>query len=128
MGAPDLADRLRNHAYSYPDRRQRRRYILIVGLLLVPLGIIGYIDDTNVINRDTDFATFIRSLGSVMGSRGITTGDALQEVDKKSLPHLEPFIDSVSSRQNLGLDETGSWRKFIGETGSYLVYKYEHLP
>ena len=100
---------------------------LIVGLLLVPLGIIGCSDDTNVINRDTDFATFIRSLGSVMGSRGITTGDALQEVDKKSLPHLEPFIDSVSSRQNLGLDETGSWRKFIGETGSYLVYKYMNI-
>ena len=95
---------------------------LLVGLLLMPLGIIGYIDDANVINRDTDFSTFIRSLGSVMGGKGITTGDALQEVDKKSLPYLEPFIDSVSSKLNLGLDEAASWRKFIGETGSYLIY------
>jgi len=70
---------------------------LLVGLLLMPLGIIGYIDDANIINRDNDFATFIRGLGSIMGGKGITTTDALQEVDRKSLPHLEPFIDSVAS-------------------------------
>ena len=100
---------------------------LLAGLLLMPLGVIGYIDDANVVNRDNDFATFIRSLGSVMGGKGITTGDALQEVDRKSLPYLEPFIDSVSSKLNLGLDEAGSWTKFIGETGSYLIYKYMNI-
>jgi flagellar protein FlaJ len=100
---------------------------LLVGLLLMPLGIIGYIDDVNVINRDNDFATFIRSLGSVMEGKGITTADALQEVDRKSLPYLEPFIDSVALKLNLGLDEAGSWRKFIGETGSYLIYKYMNI-
>ncbi|BBL67896.1 archaellar assembly protein FlaJ [Methanoculleus chikugoensis] len=100
---------------------------LLVGLLLMPLGVIGYIDDTNVVNRDNDFATFIRGLGSIMGGKGITTGDALQEVDRKSLFHLEPFINSVSSKLNLGLDEAGSWKKFIGETGSYLIYKYMNI-
>ncbi len=100
---------------------------LLAGLLLMPLGVIGYIDDANVVNRDTDFSTFIRSLGSIMGGKGITTGDALQEVDRKSLVHLEPFINSVSSKLNLGLDEAGSWRKFIGETGSYLIYKYMNI-
>jgi flagellar protein FlaJ len=100
---------------------------LLAGLLLMPLGVIGYIDDANVINRDADFATFIRSLGSVMGGKGITTGDALQEIDRKSLVHLEPFINAVSSKLNLGLDEAGSWQKFIGETGSYLVYKYMNI-
>ncbi|MCM2466816.1 archaellar assembly protein FlaJ [Methanoculleus oceani] len=100
---------------------------LLVGLLLMPLGVIGYIDDANVINRDNDFSTFIRSLGSIMGGKGITTGDALQEVDRRSLIHLEPFINSVSSKLNLGLDEAGSWRKFIGESGSYLIYKYMNI-
>jgi flagellar protein FlaJ len=100
---------------------------LLAGLLLMPLGVIGYIDDANVINRDADFATFIRGLGSIMGGKGITTGDALQEVDRKSLIYLEPFIDSVSSKLNLGLDEAGSWKKFIGETGSYLIYKYMNI-
>ena len=100
---------------------------LLVGLLLMPLGVIGYIDDANVINRDNDFATFIRGLGSIMGGKGITTGDALREVDRKSLFHLEPFINSVSLKLNLGLDEAGSWKKFIGETGSYLIYKYMNI-
>jgi flagellar protein FlaJ len=100
---------------------------MLAGLLLMPLGVIGYIDDANVINRDNDFSTFIRNLGSVMGGKGITTTDALQEVDKKSLLHLEPFVNSVSSKLNLGLDEAGSWKKFIGETGSYLIYKYMNI-
>ncbi|NLA38946.1 MAG: archaellar assembly protein FlaJ [Methanomicrobiales archaeon] len=100
---------------------------LLFGLLLMPLGIIGYIDDANIVNRDEDFATFIRSLGSIMGGKGITTGDALHEVDRKSLIHLDPFIASVSTKLNLGLDEAGSWRRFIGETGSYLIYKYMNI-
>ncbi len=81
---------------------------LLVGLLIMPLGIIGYIDDDNVVNRDEDFSTFIRSLGSVMGGKGITTADALQEIDKKSLSNLEPFINSVTSKLNLGIDEGGA--------------------
>jgi len=100
---------------------------LLAGLMLMPLGIIGYIDDANIVNRDNDFATFIRSLGAIMGGKGITTGDALREVDRKSLIHLDPFIASVSTKLNLGLDEAGSWTKFIGETGSYLIYKYMHI-
>ena len=100
---------------------------LLAGLLLMPLGVIGYIDDANVVRRDEDFATFIRGLGSIMGGKAITVGDALREVDKKSLVYLVPFINSVSSKINLGLDEARSWKKFIGETGSYLIYKYMNI-
>ncbi|KUG19148.1 flagella-related protein [hydrocarbon metagenome] len=100
---------------------------LLVGLLLMPLGIIGYIDDANVTNRDADFSVFIRSLGSVMGGKGITTGDALKEVDKRSLVHLEPLINSVYSKMNLGLDEASSWRRFIEDSGSNLIYKYMNI-
>lgn len=44
-------------------------YILI-GVLMAPLGIIGFIDDSNITMRDNDFSTFIRSLGAVMGGAG----------------------------------------------------------
>jgi flagellar protein FlaJ len=100
---------------------------LLAGVLLAPLGLIGYIDDANIIKRDRDFSTFIRSLGAVMGGKGITTIYAMAEVDRESLPYLKPHIDSVYSKLNLGLNEILSWERFVGETGSNLIYKYMNI-
>jgi archaeal flagellar protein FlaJ len=100
---------------------------LLTGILLAPLGILGFIDDTNIMNRDRDFCTFIRGLGAIMGGKGISTVYALAEVDRKSLIHLEPLINSVYSKLNLGLNEQKSWERFIGESGSNLIYKYTNI-
>jgi flagellar protein FlaJ len=100
---------------------------LLAGVLLAPLGLIGFIDDVNIVKRDHDFSTFIRGLGAVMGGKGITTIHAMAEVDRESLPHLKPHIDAVYSKLNLGLNEQLSWERFIGETGSNLVYKYMNI-
>ena len=101
--------------------------MLIIGFMLLPLGIIGYLDDSNIIKRDEDFTSFVRSLGAVMGGKGITIGHALAEIDSKSLVQLEPLVNSVYSKLNLGLDEKQSWEKFIGESGSNLIYKYLNI-
>jgi archaeal flagellar protein FlaJ len=100
---------------------------LLVGILLAPLGIIGFIDDSNITMRDNDFSVFIRSLGSVMGGQGTTAVYALGAIDKKSLTVLEPLVDSVYSKMNLGLDDKQTWDKFIGESGSNLIYKYLNI-
>lgn len=101
--------------------------MLITGLLLFPLGIIGYLDDANIINRDSDFTVFIRSLGSVMGGKGVTLTHALTEIDKKSLTTLEPLVNGVYSKLNLGLDDHLTWERFIGESGSNLISKYLNI-
>ncbi len=101
--------------------------MLLIGLMLLPLGIIGYLDDSNIIQRDADFTSFIRSMGAVMGGKGTTMGHALAEIDRKSLVVLEPLINAVYSKLNLGLDEDLSWEKFIGESGSNLIYKYLNI-
>jgi archaeal flagellar protein FlaJ len=101
-------------------------YILI-GVLMAPLGIIGFIDDSNITLRDNDFSVFIRSLGSVMGGQGTTAVYALATIDKKSLTALEPLVNSVYSKMNLGLDDKQVWNKFIGESGSNLIYKYLNI-
>jgi archaeal flagellar protein FlaJ len=101
--------------------------MLLVGFMLLPLGIIGYLDDSNIIKRDQDFTSFVRSLGAVMGGKGITIGHALGEIDRKSLVQLEPLVNGVYSKLNLGLDEKQSWEKFIGESGSNLIYKYLNI-
>jgi archaeal flagellar protein FlaJ len=100
---------------------------VLVGILMAPMGIIGFIDDANITVRDSDFSTFIRSLGAVMGGQGMTAVYALATIDKKSLVALEPLVNSVYSKMNLGLDDKQVWNKFIGESGSNLIYKYLNI-
>jgi len=100
---------------------------VLVGVLMAPMGIIGFIDDANITMRDGDFSTFIRSLGAVMGGQGMTAVYALATIDKKSLVALEPLVNSVYSKMNLGLDDKQVWDKFIGESGSNLIYKYLNI-
>ncbi|HUW86290.1 MAG TPA: archaellar assembly protein FlaJ [Methanoregula sp.] len=100
---------------------------LLAGILMAPLGIIGFIDDSNIALRDNDFSTFIRSLGAIMGGQGTTAVHALATIDKKSLTALEPLVNSVYSQMNLGLDNKQIWDKFIGESGSNLIYKYLNI-
>jgi flagellar protein FlaJ len=100
---------------------------LLVGILMAPLGIIGYIDDANITLRDADFSTFISSLGAIMGGQGTTAVHALGTIDRKSLPAIEHLVDSVYSKMNLGLDNKQIWDKFIGESGSNLIYKYLNI-
>ncbi len=100
---------------------------ILAGVLMAPLGIIGYIDDHNITLRDNDFSVFIRSFGAVMGGQGTTAVYALGRIDRKSLSALEPLINSVYSKLNLGLDEKQCWDKFIGEAGSNLIYKYLNI-
>jgi flagellar protein FlaJ len=100
---------------------------MLVGILMAPLGIIGFIDDSNITLRDNDFSTFIRSLGAIMGGQGTTAVHALATIDKKSLTALEPLVNSVYSQMNLGLDNKQIWDKFIGDSGSNLIYKYLNI-
>lgn len=100
---------------------------ILVGILMAPMGIIGFIDDSNITIRDSDFSTFIRSLGAVMGGQGTTAVYALNTIDKKSLVSLEPLVLSVYSKMNLGLDDKQVWGKFIGESGSNYIYKYLNI-
>ncbi|MFZ0006306.1 archaellar assembly protein FlaJ [Methanoregula sp.] len=100
---------------------------ILIGILMAPLGIIGFIDDHNITLRDNDFSVFIRSFGAVMGGQGTTAIYALGSIDRKSLTALEPLVNSVYSKLNLGLDEKQCWDKFIGEAGSNLIYKYLNI-
>jgi flagellar protein FlaJ len=100
---------------------------LLVGILVAPMGIIGFIDDSNITLRDNDFSTFIRTLGAIMGGQGTTAVHALHTIDKKSITAIEPLVNAVYTQMNLGLDTKQIWEKFIGESGSNLIYKYLNI-
>ena len=98
--------------------------LILVGLLLLPLGVIGYIDDSNVMLRDSEFPTVIRGIGSIQGGKNCTMAVAIEGLNKKSIMYLLPLLNSVYSKLNLGLDEKRTWQRFINESGSFLVHKY----
>ncbi|MDD1660330.1 MAG: archaellar assembly protein FlaJ, partial [Methanomicrobiales archaeon] len=100
---------------------------ILVGVTLAPLGIIGFLDDGLVVARDRDFPTFIRSLGSVMGGKGVPITLAIADIDRKSLDAICPLIDATYSKLNLGLNENKVWERFIGESGSNYIYKYMNI-
>ncbi|WAC04111.1 MAG: archaellar assembly protein FlaJ [Methanoregula sp.] len=100
---------------------------IFVGVLVAPLGIIGFFDDHNITMRDNDFTTFIRTLGAVTGGKATTAVYALRAIDPKSFLALEPLIKSVYSKMNLGLDERQIWDRFVGESGSDLIHKYLNI-
>ncbi|HUK92425.1 MAG TPA: type II secretion system F family protein, partial [Methanomicrobiales archaeon] len=100
---------------------------LLAGILLAPLGILGFLDDNRIVGRDSDFPTFIRTLGSVMGGKGVPMVQGFLEVDRASLPKIRDLVDSIYSKLNLGLDEDQSWSRFIGESGSNNIYKYTNI-
>ena len=98
--------------------------LILVGLLLLPLGIIGYIDDSNITLRDSEFPTMIRGIGSIQGGKSCTMAIAIEGLNKKSIVYLLPLLNGVYSKLNLGLDEKRTWQRFINESGSFLIYKY----
>ena len=100
---------------------------VLIGVLMAPLGIIGFIDDHNITLRDNDFATFIKSFGAVMGGKATTAVFALGAIDHRSFMALEPLLNSVYSKMNLGLDNRQIWDRFVGESGSDLIYKYLNI-
>ncbi|OPY35389.1 MAG: flagellar assembly protein J [Methanoregula sp. PtaU1.Bin051] len=100
---------------------------LMIGIFLAPLGIIGFIDDHNITLRDNDFATFIRSFGSIMGGQSATAVHALGAIDRKSFMALEDLLNSVYSKMNLGLEVRPTWDRFIGESGSNLINMYLNI-
>ena len=74
---------------------------MLVGFLIAPFGIIGLIDDHNITLRDSDFVTFIRNYGAIMGGQATTSAHALGAINRKAFTALEPLINSVYSKMNL---------------------------
>jgi flagellar protein FlaJ len=100
---------------------------ILIGMMVAPLGIIGFVDDGLIVGRDKDFPTVVRSMGSVMGGKGVTVTQALADIDRKSLDAICPLIDAAYSKLNLGLNDTIIWERFIGESGSNYIYKYMNI-
>ncbi|AGK60859.1 Archaeal flagella assembly protein J [Archaeoglobus sulfaticallidus PM70-1] len=96
---------------------------VIAGAMILPLGMLGKIDDRKVSDRDEKFAVFIRNLGSIVSGAGVSVVEALSRIDQKNLGELKDPVNILYKRLAMGLDPKICWDRFIGECGSYIIHK-----
>jgi flagellar protein FlaJ len=98
--------------------------MIIAGVIMIPVGLEAKRDIEKVNKRDESYTTFIRSLGSIISGSGLTVPKALLKIDPKNLGELKDMSQELYKKLASGLDPALCWGRFVGETGSYLIYKF----
>jgi len=92
--------------------------LLIVAAFAFPIGLISQIDDRNVLKRDGEVGSFLRSLGGIAAAIGTTVKDAIGRIDLNSINVLRVPVKHLYTRYLSGIGGKLCWKKFIDETGS----------
>ncbi len=100
---------------------------LLAGLSMFPAGFYAWKDDKRVEKLDSELPTFLRTVGAVASSSGVTLTEALRRVDIRSLGSLEVNVNRLSVRLGAGIPRYECWEKFRQETGSELVNRTTHM-
>ncbi|WP_174590061.1 archaellar assembly protein FlaJ [Methanocella conradii] len=101
--------------------------LIFIGLIIMPMGLIGIKDDRNIFTRDRDFSEFTKMLGTVIGSMGVTVKEGITKVDRKSIKSLEPLVKKLYVQLFMGIDPRLCWMRFVGNSGSELINKFTHI-
>ena len=97
--------------------------LIASALLILPIGVLAFRDDWKLDAYDRDISTFIRAIGGVMSSAGITATDALSRLNRRSLGSLEPPVGRLFVRLKNGISPDLCWVRLAAETGSDLVVR-----
>ena len=100
---------------------------LVIGVSLLPAGFFAWKDDGAVSRLDSEFPTFLRSMGNIAGSTGITLTESLRRLDHKSMGSLEAHIGRLSTRLSAQLPTDVCWVAFRAETGSELINRTSRM-
>lgn len=101
--------------------------MFIAGVCMLPVGIMAKRDLQKVNKRDESYTTFIRSLGAIISGSGLTVPKALIKIDPKNLGELKDINQDLYKTLASGLDPKLCWEKFVGKSGSYLIYKLTNV-
>lgn len=94
---------------------------LVVGIMLLPIGIVSMRLDRKVGRKDDDISTFLRTLGSTASATGTTPLEALSRMELRSMASLEEPAGRLLTKLRARLDPDLSWNEFVAETGSDLI-------
>jgi flagellar protein FlaJ len=101
--------------------------VVLVAVPLTPLLLPGLYmrrRETEVKERDDEFPSFIRALGSVESVKQTSTANVLSTLRKKNFGALTETIDALYKRLRMRIDSRRSWRLFAAESGSNLIQKF----
>ncbi len=100
---------------------------IMVAIPVTPLLLPGWRmrqEEQKVKDRDAEFPSFIRALGTVESVKQTSTGSVLESLRRKDFGALTDNVDALYKRLNMRIDDIRSWRLFAAETGSYLIQKF----
>jgi len=80
-----------------------------------------------VARLDHEIPTFVRSVGEIAGSAGVTLTEAISRIDTRALQSLGRYIDRLYIRLSASLPTPDCWERFRAETGSELVNRSTHM-
>ncbi|MFY1110530.1 MAG: archaellar assembly protein FlaJ [Methanosarcinaceae archaeon] len=95
--------------------------LLAVPLFTLPIGILAMIDDRKIDERDSSFPAFVKTLGTLAGTAGITISSAMENLDRGNVGCLGRGVETLHLGLSMGIKTSLCWEKFVGETGSELI-------
>ncbi|AKB64088.1 archaellar assembly protein FlaJ [Methanosarcina mazei] len=106
----------------------RKEYILLgVPFFTLPIGVLAVADDRKIDERDSSFPAFIKTLGTLAGTTGITIRSAMENLDRETIGCLKPGVEELHKGLSMGFKSRLCWEKFIGETGSELINRSSRI-
>ena len=103
-------------------------YILITAAVFIaPIGVMGLVNDNKINKRDAAFPSFIKTLGSLAGTMGITTDYAVEHMDRETVGYLESLVNKLHASLSLELRSGIIWEKFIRDSGSELINRFTRI-
>ena len=103
---------------------------LYMAIPIIPLLIPAFEfrrQENAIIDRDDEFPSFIRALGTSESAKQATTSTVLKTLKNKDFGSLTPEIENLYARLNMRLKTTNSWRYFARDTQSYLIQKFSEM-
>ena len=101
--------------------------LLSITFFTLPIGFFSMVDDRNIDQRDSSFPAFVKTLGTLAGTTGITIRSAMENLDRETIGCLKPGVEDLNASLSMGLKSKLCWEKFIGETGSELINRCSRI-
>jgi flagellar protein FlaJ len=94
--------------------------------LIIPSIVVRGMEE-DIKERDGEFPSFIRALGSSESAKQATTTAVLRTLREKDFGELSADIDNLYTRLSMRLDTVRAWYFFAAETRSYLIQKFSEM-